>query len=126
VLANGSKFDQPGTLGAIGADFDSRTATVSFRADFPNPDRLLRHGQTGRVVFSRVLSGVIAIPQRATFEVLARRYAYVVDKDGVAHQREIQYDAEAEDVFIVKQGLNVGDKIVVDGIRQVHDGEKVE
>ena len=47
MLANGEKFDQPGKLGAIGADFNSATGNVPFRADFPNPQRLLRHGQTG-------------------------------------------------------------------------------
>ena len=89
MLANGNKFDQLGKIGAIEADFNNENGNIPFRADFPNPDRLLRHGQTGTVLISRVQNDAIVIPQRATFEVLQKRYVYVVDKDDVAHQREI-------------------------------------
>jgi membrane fusion protein (multidrug efflux system) len=78
-LANLNKFNQPGKISAVEADFNNETGTVPFRADFPNPDRLLRHGQTGTVLISRVQDNAIVIPQRATFEVLAKRYVYVVD-----------------------------------------------
>ena len=126
VLANGNKFHQPGKLGAIGADFNNGTETFAFRADFPNPDRLLRHGQTGTVLISQVQNDAIVIPQRATFEVLDKRYVYVVDKDDVAHQREIVIQNELEDRFVIKKGVDVDDKIVVEGVRLVHDGDKVE
>ncbi len=126
MLANGSKFDQLGKIGAIEADFNNTTGTVMFRADFPNPDRLLRHGQTGTVLISRVQQGAIVIPQRATFEVLQKRYVYVIDDENVAHQREIVVQNELEDVFVIKNGLDVTDKIVLEGIRQVRDGDKVE
>ena len=65
--------------------FNSETGTIPFRADFPNPDRLLRHGQRGTALISRVLNDAIVIPQRATFEVLDKRYVYVVDKEDVVH-----------------------------------------
>ncbi len=126
VLANGKKFGQVGKLGAIEADFNNETGIIPFRADFPNPDHLLRHGQTGTVLISRVLNDAIAIPQRATFEVLGKRYVYVVDKDDVAHLREVVVQNELDDQFVVKSGVNVNDKIVVDAVRQVHDGEKVQ
>ena len=128
VLANGAKFDQPGKLAAISADFNNQSGNIPFRADFPNPKLLLRNGQTGTILISRVQKEAIAIPQRATFEVLGKRYVYVVDKDGVAHQREIvvENDGDLGDLFVVKSGVAAGDKIVIDGIRQVRDGQKVE
>ncbi len=86
MLANGNKFEQIGKIGAIEADFNNENGNIPFRADFPNPDRLLRHGQTGTVVISRVQKNAIVIPQRATFEVLQKRYVYVVDKENVAHR----------------------------------------
>ena len=55
MLANGSKFPQIGKIGAIEAKFNNETGNIPFRADFPNPDRLLRHGQTGTVLIRRVL-----------------------------------------------------------------------
>jgi membrane fusion protein (multidrug efflux system) len=126
MLANGNKFDQLGKIGAIEADFNNENGNIPFRADFPNPDRLLRHGQTGTVVISRVRNDAIVIPQRATFEVLQKRYVYVVDKENVAHQKEIVVQNELEDLFVLKSGVGVDDTIVLEGIRQVRDGDKVE
>ena len=126
ILANGKKFGQVGKFRGIKADFNSQTGTISFRADFPNPDGLLRHGQTGMVLLSRLLKSAIVIPQRATFENRAKRYVYVVDKDDVVHQHEIVIDRESEDLFVIKKGVGVDDKIILEGIRQVHDGEKVK
>jgi membrane fusion protein (multidrug efflux system) len=126
VLANGHKFDQPGKLGAIGATFNNQTGSIPFRADFPNPDGLLRHGQTATVLIRREQDDAIVIPQGATFEVHDKRYVYVVDKDDVAHRREVVIRNELEDVFVVKAGVGVGDKIVTEGVRLVRDGDKVE
>ena len=125
-LASGEIFKHVGKIGAIEADFNNETGNIPFRADFPNPDRLLRHGQTGNIVISRVVHDAVVIPQRATFEVLNKRYVYVVDKFNVVHQREIVVQNELEDIFVVKSGVGVEETIVLEGIRQVRDGEKVE
>jgi membrane fusion protein, multidrug efflux system len=126
VLANHSKFQQIGKIGAIEAKFNNENGNIAFRADFPNPDGLLRHGQTGSVLIHRALNNAIIIPQRATFETLDKRYVYVVDKDDVVHQREIVVQDEMDDIFVIKTGLDVNDKIVLEGVRQVRDGDKVE
>ena len=125
-LADHSKFPQTGKIGAIEANFNNETGNIPFRADFPNPDLLLRHGQTGTVLVNRMLKDAIVIPQRATFEIGDKRYVYVVDKDDVAHRREIVIQNETDDIFVIKTGVGVGDRIVLEGIRQVRDGEKVE
>lgn len=125
-LANGKKFEQVGKIGAIEADFNNENGNIAFRADFPNPERLLRHGQTGTVVISRVQKDAIVIPQRATFENLAKRYVYVVDNDDVVHQRQIVVDHELDDIYVLSSGPGVDDRIVLEGIRQVREGEKVE
>jgi membrane fusion protein (multidrug efflux system) len=126
VLADGSKFKEVGKIGAIEANFNNETGNIPFRADFPNPEGLLRHGQTGNVLIHRRLKDAIVIPQRATFEILDRRYVYVVGEDEVAHQRQVVVGHELEDVYVIKSGLEVGDRFVLEGVRQVHDGEKVE
>lgn len=126
MLASGNKFNHVGKIGAIEADFNNETGNIPFRADFPNPDRLLRHGQTGTVLISRVQNDALVIPQRATFEVLAKRYVFVIDKDDIVHQREITYSNELDDIFVIDKGLEPGDKIVLEGLRQVKDGDKVE
>lgn len=125
MLANHEKFPQVGRIGAIEADFNNETGNISFRADFDNPDRLLRHGQTGTILLSNVISALV-IPQRATYETLAKKYAYVIDENNVVHQRDIVIQSEKDDIYLIKEGLDVKDRIILEGIRQVKDGEKVE
>lgn len=125
ILADGSKFNQIGKIGAIEANFDNTTGNIPFRADFPNPDRLLRHGQTGTVVLPRVLKDVLVIPQRAIFEILDRQYVYVLDQDDVVHQREVGIQDELDDIYVVNRGLAASDRIVLEGMRDLHDGAKV-
>lgn len=126
VLANGEVFEQPGAIGAIEADFNNETGNIAFRADFPNPNRYLRHGQTGTIVLSRIDEDALVIPQRATFEVLAKRFVFVIDVENVVHQREIEVLRELEDIFVIDKGLSPGEKIVLEGVRQVRDGEEIE
>ncbi len=125
-LANGKIFPQPGKIGAIEADFNNTTGNISFRADFLNPTSLLRNGQTGTILIHRKLKNVVVIPQRATFEILDKRYAFVVDKDNVVHQRDVTIGSVQEDIFVIEKGLDKGDKIVLEGLRQVRDGDKIE
>jgi len=126
VLADGRKFPQPGKIAAIEAQFDKEIGSIPFRADFPNPDGLLRHGMTGNLLIHRAPINAIVIPQRATFEILGKRYVYVVDKENVVHQREIVIQNELADDFVIKTGLEVKDRIVLEGVQQIHDGEKLK
>ena len=126
VLATGRTFPQSGATGAIEADFNNETGNIAFRADFPNPNFLLRHGQTGKVLIHHTSKDALVIPQRATFTVLAKRYVFVIDEDHVVRQREIQIEHELEDVFVVKSGLTKDDKFVLEGVAQVRDGQKLD
>jgi membrane fusion protein, multidrug efflux system len=126
-LANGGFFEHAAQDSiTIESDFDSETGNIPFRADFPNPQRLLRHGQTGTLWVHRPLKGAVVIPQRATFEILDKRYVYVIDEKGVAHQRVIKIANELDDIFVVESGLTLDEKIVVEGVRQIQDGQHVE
>jgi membrane fusion protein (multidrug efflux system) len=126
VLANGDTFRQTGTIGAIEADFNNENGNIKFRADYPNPDIMLRHGQTGTIKIRRPLPKALIIPQRATFERLDKRYVWVVGEDGVAHQSLITTAHELEDIFVIGSGLKATDKIVLEGVREVEEGAKVE
>ncbi|WP_020468774.1 efflux RND transporter periplasmic adaptor subunit [Zavarzinella formosa] len=126
VLANGSTFPHAGKINAIEAKFDNKTGNIPFRADFSNPDRLLRHGQTGTVLIHRTLHNAIVIPQRAVFEILDKRYVKLVGKDGKVHQREIVIQNELDDIFVIKSGLDVNDKFILEGVQQAFEGHDVE
>ncbi len=124
-MANGQMFDQTGIIETIEADFDNTAGNIEFRATFPNPDRLLRHGETGTILMAKLYPHALLIPQKATFEILDKSYVYVINKENKLEQRLIDIDAELPQWFIVKTGLKDGDKILLEGLRKVHAGEQV-
>jgi membrane fusion protein (multidrug efflux system) len=127
MLADGSTFKHDaGNIVTVESEFRPLTGTISFRADFPNPDRLLRNGQSGTVLIRRTVKNVLTIPQRATFEILDKRFVYVVGDDDLVSQREVVVEHETADTFVIKKGLDVNDRIVLEGVRRVRDGDKVE
>lgn len=126
IMANNRKFNQVGEVQTIEADFNNETGNIAFRATFPNPDKLLRHGETGNIEVPVPLKDAILIPQKATFEILDKRYVYVVDKDNVLQNRKIEVQYELPHVYVISEGLNENDKILLDGLRFVKDGDKIE
>lgn len=125
LMANNQLFPYHGAVETIEADFNNETGNIAFRATFPNPKKLLRHGETGNIKMPVKLNGALIIPQKATFEILEKKYAFVIDKDNVAHQREITIEAEMPDIYVVKAGLAEGDKILLEGLRKVKDNDKI-
>lgn len=125
LMANNKLFDYTGIVQAIEADFNNETGNIAFRATFPNPKGLLRHGETGNVQMTVSYKNALLIPQKATFEILEKKYVFVVDKDHVVHQREIIIESEMPDLYIVKEGLAENEQIVLEGIRKVHDKFKL-
>lgn len=124
VMANGKLFDHKGRVNVIEAEFDNKTGTIPFRADFPNPKGLLRHGETGSIRMQRALKRALLVPQKSTFEMGGEQYIYTVDKDDVIKQVKIKVLEELEDLFVVKGALTEQDKIIFEGQRQAHDGQK--
>jgi membrane fusion protein, multidrug efflux system len=125
IMANHQMFDYPGVVQTIEADFNNETGNIAFRATFPNPNGLLRHGETGNVQMVVPFINALIIPQKATFEVLEKKYVFVVDKVGMVIQKEIEIAAEMPDLYVIKSGINANDRILLEGIRKVKDGEKI-
>lgn len=125
VMANNELFEYPGVVQTIEADFNNQTGNIAFRATFPNPDGLLRHGETGSVRMTVPLRNALIIPQKATFEILDKKYVYVVDKEGVIRSREIAIAAEMPHIFVVQSGLAKDDRILLEGLRQVKENETI-
>ncbi|RFP65067.1 efflux RND transporter periplasmic adaptor subunit [Hymenobacter lapidiphilus] len=126
LMANNEQFKHPGVVQTIEADFNNETGNIAFRATFPNPDGLLRSGETGSVLMTVPLKKALIIPQKATYEVLEKKYLYVLDAKGIVHQREITVGAEMPDLYIVQSGLKPGEKFLLEGIRKVKDGDKID
>ncbi|HIC31191.1 MAG TPA: efflux RND transporter periplasmic adaptor subunit, partial [Flavobacteriaceae bacterium] len=125
LMANNKRFNQKGIVETIEGEFNSETGNIAFRATFPNPDGILRHGETGSVLMTVPFKDVIIIPQKATFEVLDKTYVFIVDKDNVVRQKEITIGAELPHLFVVSKGLSENDTVLLEGIRMVKNNEKI-
>jgi membrane fusion protein (multidrug efflux system) len=124
-MANGQVFDQVGKVETIEADFNNATGNLAFRAAFPNPKRLLRHGETGKILMSVPLKNALVIPQKATFDVLDKKFVFVVDDKHIVRSRPITVAAELPHIFVVDKGLAPNDTILIDGLRKVRDGDTI-
>ena len=124
-MANGELFDQKGVIETIEADFNNETGNIAFRATFPNPKGLLRHGETGNILVKRPIKNALLIPQKATFEILDQKYVFVVGADNIIHSRHIEVGAELPHLYEVKTGLEVSDMILLEGLRKVRDGDEI-
>lgn len=125
MLANNKMFNHSGLLETIEADFNNETGNIPFRATFSNPEGLLRHGETGNILISTKLNNALIIPQKATFEILDKKFVYVVDSNNVLHAKQVQIAEELQHLFIIKGGLNESDKILLEGLRKVRENDHI-
>lgn len=125
LMANGQMFSHTGIVETIEAEFNNETGNIAFRATFPNPNGLLRHGETGNVRMTIPLTNTLLIPQKSTFEILDKRYVFVLDKDDIIRSRAITVAAELPHIYAVQSGLEVNDRILLDGLRLVRENEKI-
>ncbi len=124
-IANNQLFDQTGRVETIEADFNNETGNIAFRATFPNPKLVLRHGETGNILMPVQLKNVLLIPQKATFEILDKKFVYVIDKAGNVQAREIKTGTEMPHLYVVTDGLKETDQILLEGLRKVRDKDKI-
>lgn len=124
LMANNKQFDYHGQVSAIEADFNNETGNIAFRATFPNPQRLLRHGETGNILMRVPIKRALLIPQKCTFEILDKKFVFVVDSDGVVHSKSVTIEAELTHLYAVS-GLEEGEKILLEGLRKTRDGDKI-
>ncbi len=125
-MANNEIFENQGTVETIEADFNNETGNIAFRATFPNPRQILRHGETGTILMPTYLKDAILIPQKSTFDILDKKYVYVVDNKGVLTSRQITVAQEMPHIYVVSAGLSATDKILLEGLGKVKNNEKIE
>ncbi|SMP92401.1 membrane fusion protein, multidrug efflux system [Epilithonimonas pallida] len=126
IMANGEPFPDKGIIQTIEGEFDNETGNIAFRAKFPNFKQILRNGETGKIQMTLPLKNALIIPQKATYEIQDQKYVFVVGKDGVVKSKNIKIAYELPDIYVVSEGINVGDKILLEGVQKVKDDQKVE
>jgi RND family efflux transporter MFP subunit len=125
VLADNSRYPYPGYIETSEGEIDENTGSIAFRARFDNPQHLLKHGATGRVRLTNVVSDALLVPQKAVFEIQDKSYVYVIDSNNVAHTRSFVPGNRTGNDYVVKSGLKRGERVVYEGTQEVKDGQKV-
>lgn len=124
-LANDEMFQYTGNVEVIESEFDPETGNISFRAKFPNSEKLLKNGQTGKVLMNVPVKNAMIIPQKATYEIQDKKYVFVLDKNNKGVSREITTSGEFPDLYVVKSGLTAQDKFLLEGVQNIKEGQKV-
>lgn len=126
-LADGTTYEAEGKIDAVSGVIDQTTGSVSMRAIFPNKQNILRSGGTGNVIFPYQMENVIIIPQSATEEIQDKKFVYVLQSDNTVKYTEIQIsNLNDGQHYLVTGGLKTGDKIVIEGVQSLTDGQKIK
>ena len=125
LLANGSLYEEEGTIETINSQVNANTGSISFRAVFDNPSRILTNGNSGKIKIPKVYTDAVVVPQEATYEQQGSIYVYKVGEDGMATSTKIETTAEVGNLYVVASGLQKGDKIVAKGANKLRGNSKI-
>jgi membrane fusion protein, multidrug efflux system len=126
VLADGTHHTQVGKIETLEGEFDTSTGTIAFRAKFPNPNGILKHGSSGKVRLSNTIENALMVPQKATFEIQDKTFVFLVDKENKVRMKSFVPGSRLSHFYIVESGLVQGDRVVYEGIKDVRDGMEIK
>ncbi|WP_291909263.1 efflux RND transporter periplasmic adaptor subunit [Chitinophaga sp. CB10] len=123
---NGERYSETGKIITINNIVDQTTGTVKVRLQFANADRMLTSGMSLVVIMEyQTPASQIAIPAKAIVQNLSETSVMLINKDNAIQQKSIEPGPQADTMLLIKSGLNVGDRIVVDGLQKVRPGDTV-
>lgn len=124
-LSDGSMYEHQGVIESVSGVIDQQTGSISLRAVFPNPGRLLHSGSSGEIVLRYIEKDCIVIPCIATYEVQDKTYVYQ-NEDGKATSKIIKVSKYDGTNYIVREGLEAGDIIITEGVAMLREGTPVQ
>jgi membrane fusion protein (multidrug efflux system) len=125
VLAGDRLYPHLGHVAIVERQVDPTTGTLGIQALFPNPDLLLRPGMYGRVRFVDTLRNAIVVPQRAVRELQGRNQLTVIGPNDRAEVRTVKLGPTSGGFVVVQEGVKPGERVVVEGIQKVREGQPV-
>ncbi|WP_376746458.1 efflux RND transporter periplasmic adaptor subunit [Chryseobacterium gleum] len=126
TLPNGANYQFNGALKTAEGEIDRTTGSIRYKVLFPNPDRLIKHGTSGKLIISEQQNNAILIPQKSTFSIQDKTYVFVVDKQNKVKMTSIKIGTTLRDSYIVESGLKKGDLIIYEGTQSLKDGDIIK
>lgn len=124
-LSNGELYPHIGVIETIEAEIDKSTGNIAFRARFNNPEKLLKHGASGKIIMKKEVKKHWLIPQKSVFEIQERSYVFILNEQGLVEMKRIIPAYRIEHYYLIKDGFNKNDKILIEGIQTIKQGQKV-
>lgn len=126
ILADGSVYGQNGKFDFADRQVDVRTGAIRLAGLFPNPGNSLRPGQYGRVrTATQTLQGALLVPQQAVIDLQGTHELAVVDRDDKVKIQPVTLGDTVGRDWIVREGVQAGDRVVVEGLQKVRQGMQV-
>jgi membrane fusion protein (multidrug efflux system) len=122
MLPDGSVYPQKGKIKTVAGQFDNNIGAISFRASFPNAERLLRSGNTGKVRIPVEHTAALVIPQEATFEIQDKIFVFAVGDSNKVASKPIIVAGKTPGYYFVASGVNAGERIVYTGTGNLKEG----
>ena len=125
-LVDGSRYPYKGHVVTVSGVPDGTTGAIRIRADFPNPDMMLKSGFSGTLLMPTILDSAIVIPQQACFEVQSKRFVYAVSDSNTVHAAPIEIMSLNDGhSYVVTSGLQTGQRIVTEGVTFLREGQAI-
>jgi len=126
TLSNGSQYPHRGTFLFTNRQVDSLTGTIRIATSFPNPKRLLRPGQFGRIRAATTIEhNALLVPQRAVTELQGTYQVMVLKPDSTVAVQPVVVGARIDSLWVIERGLHADQLVVVEGTQAAHAGSKV-
>lgn len=125
-LVNGQLYEHEGKIETVTGQINTSTGTVSFRATFPNPNRILTNGNSGNIRIPKTYENVPVVPEASTFEQQGIVYVYQVRGDSLAVATPIEITDRVNNLIVVRAGVKQNDVIVAQGIGKLRDNTLIK
>jgi membrane fusion protein (multidrug efflux system) len=126
VLADGTKFPFAGKVETTESEIDNNTGSIAFRATFPNPEKILKHGASGKILLESSMDNALMIPQKSVMEIQDKNFVFVLEKDNKVKMRSFVPKTRIDQFVVVQSGLSENDAIVYEGIQNIRDGSTIK
>jgi len=126
VLADETLYEHKGEIDFIDRNIDTSTGTILIQATFPNSNSLIRPGQFARIkIRLKVEKDALMVPQKCVKELQGQYSVFTVNSENIIESKQIEIGEKINDFWIVKEGLNNKDKIILEGLQKVKSGIEV-
>ncbi|WP_405200019.1 efflux RND transporter periplasmic adaptor subunit [Christiangramia sp. LLG6405-1] len=125
-LANGTTYSEKGKIETINSQVNENTGSISFRAVFENPSRLLSNGNSGKILIPKTYENAVIVPQESTFERQGNVLVYKIGANNKVTSSTLEIITSIDNLYVVESGVKQGDTIVAKGLAKLRPDTEIK